>query len=256
MKARRAFGVGGWIALLAGGLTIAFAVVVAVSGVLALTGKATYPMEVGAGPLSTRLSISLPVGLDGRLCQQADVRHQGRRRDCFRSFLHSKDDRADSSDGRVRRQDADVRPTTVRLTGHADLVSTGGWSPMVAGSVGRFLVRLAVISAILLLVWRLLAAAAAGEALSGRTARHLRAIGWLLLASAVLGPALDLFTTPGHLGYNMEGFGGGAHVWLHSAEGYPGAVNLGQVGVGVLILLVAAIFRHGAAIEAERRLTV
>lgn len=253
MTTRRAFRIGGWVALVAGALVAAAAVTTAVVGVLALTGRVSYPVEIDVGPFSTRSTVSMPVGLGADVCQTADITTQNAPRDCFRFFLHED---AESGQDVLRRQDADVRPTSATLSGEVELATTGGWSPLVAATVARSVIGLAVLSGLLLLLWRLLATAAVGEAFSDRTVRHLRGIGGLVIAVSVLEPALDHFTSAGKLGYWMEAFGIAPQLLPGSSAGYPGGVYLGQLALGGLILLVAEVFRHGAAIEAERRLTV
>lgn len=250
---RQAFRIGGWVLLVAGALVAAAAVTTAVIGVLALTGRVNYPVEIEVGPFSTRSTISMPVVLYADVCQTAGINAQNSPRDCFWSFLH---DDAGSGNEVVRRQDADVRPTSATLGGEVELATTGGWSPLVAATVARGVIGLAVLSGLLLLLWRLLATAAAGEAFSNRTVRHLRGIGGLVIAMSVLEPALDHFTSAGQLGYSWEAFGPWPMLLPGGSAGYPGGVDLGQLGLGGLILLVAEVFRHGAAIEAERRLTV
>ncbi|WP_158542921.1 DUF2975 domain-containing protein [Phytoactinopolyspora halophila] len=253
MTTRRAFRIGGWIALVAGTFVAAAAVTTAVVGVLALTGKVTYPADIEVGPFSVQSTISMPVALYADVCESADIRATTSASECFRNFLH---DDLGSTTEQVRRQDADVRPTVAKLRGEVELVSTGGWSPYVAATVTRGVIGLAVLSGLLLLLWRLLTTAAAGEAFSNRTVRHLRAIGGLVIAISVLEPAVNHFTSAMQVGYSMESFGIGPHLTPFSAGVYPDDVNLGQLALGGLILLIAEIFRHGAAIESERRLTV
>lgn len=250
---RRAFWIGGWVALVAGALVAAAAVTTVVIGVLALTGRVTYPVEIEVGPFSTRSTVSMPVVLGADVCRTANIDAQNSPRDCFRFFVH---DDEEAGREQVRRQDADVRPTSATLRGEVELATTGGWSPLVAATVARGVIGLAVLSVLLLLLWRLLATAAAGEAFSNRTVRHLRRIGWLLIAITVLDPALDHFASVFQLGYWTEAFGIAPHLMPVGSAGYPGGVDLGQLALGGLILLVAEVFRHGAAIEAERRLTV
>lgn len=249
----RAFRIGGWVALIAGALVAVAAVTTAVIGVLALSDKVTYPAVYGVGPFSIQSSVSMPVALYGDVCQSADIGTQNTASDCFMSFLH-RDDKSEYED--VRHQDAEVRPTHATLKGEVELATTGGWSPLVAATVARGVIGLAALSAMFLMLWRLLAAAASGEAFSNRTVRHLRGIGGLVIAISVLEPAVNHFTGAMQLGYSMEAFGAAPFLIPASFGVYPDDVNLGQLALGGLILLVAEIFRHGAKIEAERRLTV
>lgn len=247
---RRVFRIGGWVVMVAGALTAAATMMVAVIGVLALTGKVTYPVNIEFGPFSARSTVSMPIALAADVCQRADVTKQETPSDCFRFFVHEDDPKAGNE--RIRRQDADIRPTSATFTGKVELVSTGGWSPLVASSVARRVISLAVLSGVLLMLWRLLAAAAAGDVFSPRAVRWVRGIGWLVIAGGVAAPVLNLFTSASQLGYSMEAFGAGPQLMPLG----PGGVNLVVLALGGLVLLVAEIFRHGATIEAERRLTI
>lgn len=246
---RRVFEVSAWANLVVGALAAAAAAAVVVIGGLALTGKATYPVDVGLGPFSMRHEVTMPVAFGADVCQEASVLEQDAPSNCLRFFLHDNDW---SGSETVRVQDADVRPTSAMLTGTVDLATTGGWNPLVAASVVRSATGLAVISAVLLLLWRLLADAAAGSVFTARAVRRVRGIGWLLIAGSVFEATLNSFTGAAQLGYSIETFGSGAHL----APWGEGGFDLTQVGLGALILLLAEVFRHGAAIEAEHRLTV
>ncbi len=248
--ARRTVRIAEWAALVVGVLTAAMTVTVAVIGVLALTDRVTYPVDLEFGPFSVQSRVSMPVGLTADVCRTADVTEQNRPSECFRFFLHSED--GPGANERIRRQDGDVRPTAVTLRGTAELATRGGWSPLVAASIARTTIGLAVVSGVLLMLWRLLAAAAAGDAFSSRAVRWVRGIGWLVIAGGVAQPVLDLFTGATQLGYSVESFGVGPQLEPLG----PAGLNLAQLGLGVLILIVAEVFRHGAALEAERRLTV
>ncbi|MFT3872833.1 MAG: DUF2975 domain-containing protein [Nocardioides sp.] len=227
------------------GVAAATAVVI---GTLALTGSVTYPVDIRLGPVSIHNEVTMPVAFGADVCQKASVMEQDAPRDCLRLFIHQ-----DGSDYEtVRVQDADVRPTSAMLTGTVELATTGGWSPLVAASVARNAVGLAVISAVLLLLWRLLVNAAAGTVFSDRAVRYVRGIGWLLIVGGVVESTLNLFTSATQLGYSIETFGYGPHL----AQWSEGGLDLTQLALGGLILLLAEVFRHGAAVEAEHRLTV
>lgn len=246
---RRAFQVGGWVALIGGALAAVAAAAVVVIGALALAGKVTYPVDVSLGPFSVQNEVTVPVAFSADVCQKASVREQGVPDDCLRFFMHEDDW---SGSEAVRTQDADVRPTSAELTGTVELATTGGWSQLVAASVARNAADLTVLSATLLLLWRLLASAAAGEVFSARAVRHVRVIGWLLVVGCLFEAALNLFTGAAQLGYSIEAFGSGPLLVPRGESG----LDLTQLALGLLILLLAEVFRHGAAIEAEHRLTV
>lgn len=247
---RRAFWIGGWVALVLGVLTALAAVTVLIIGSLALTGRVTYPVDIGLGPLSLHDEVAIPVSYGADVCQRAgvdDTPEQQILSDCVRFFVHGDDHPAAEA---IRVQDADVRPTTARLTGTVDLATTGGWSALVAVSVARKLIGLTVISGVLLLIWRLLANSAAGHVFSDRAVRYVRGIGWLLILGSLEASLGLLVSTTG--GYTIEMFGWGPHLEPYREPG----IEPAQGALGGLILLLAEAFRHGATVEAERRLTI
>ena len=247
---RRAFSIGGWAALVLGTLAALAAVSVVVIGALALTGRVTYPVDISRGPFSLHDGMSIPVSYGANVCQKADVRdtlEQEALSDCLRFFMHGPE--GTEGDSGLHVQDAEVRPTVARLTGTVELATTGGWSGMVAASVASKAIGLMVISGVLLLLWRLLANSAAGDVFSARAVRYVRGIGWLLIVANLVQVALGQLGKGGH---SIQMFGYGPHL-----EPYVAAeIRPAQIAVGGLILLLAEAFRHGAAVEAERRLTV
>ncbi|MGB7980036.1 MAG: hypothetical protein WCF36_04505 [Candidatus Nanopelagicales bacterium] len=148
---RRAFRIGGWIALVGGALAAVAAATFAVIGCLALIGKVTYPVDMGIGPFSVHVTASMPVALAADVCQTIDLTQDDSPLDCFRFFVH--DD--NGAWGAVRSQDADVQPLAATLTGDVELATTGGWSPLVAAQVTSVVIGLGVLSGMLLLLWRL-----------------------------------------------------------------------------------------------------
>jgi hypothetical protein len=244
---RRAFWIGGWAALVLGALVALVAAAVVVIGALALAGRVTYPVDISVGPFSLHDHLSTPVAARMDVCQQANVVDQQAPSDCLRFFMHGDH----GGDGPVHVQDADVRPTSVSLTGTVDLATTGGWSTLVAASIARKAIGLMVISTVLLLLWRLLANSAAGDFFSARAVRRVRGIGWLLIAGSVVNTALGLVVSSSG-GYEIVQFGAGPYLQRMGEAG----IRPAQLALGALILLLAEMFRHGAAVEAERRLTV
>jgi hypothetical protein len=70
---RKAFWISGWAALMFGALAALAAVMVVVIGTLALTGRVTYPVDIGLGPFSVHDEVSLPVTAYEDICQKASV---------------------------------------------------------------------------------------------------------------------------------------------------------------------------------------
>ncbi|MFC8599741.1 DUF2975 domain-containing protein [Isoptericola sp. NPDC057191] len=257
--ARRMFRIGTWLALAAAVLTAALTVTTAVLGVLALTGPVTYPVDVRLGPLHFRDTVVVRVANVSPVCQTVDLRasdpkHQrGDGSFCYPLFQEGAGQ--DVREGVVH-QDTDVRPTDVLLSGEVQLTTSGGWNSWVAAQVVRKVVVGTVITMWLLLMWRLLAAAAGGDAFTARSVRLLRALGWLTVAAALLAPALDHLTSIYAVQSVHFAQYGPPFLDVVGSRGYPGGINVVQVALGGVVLLVAEIFRHGAAIEDERRLTV
>lgn len=247
---QRAFWIGGWAALVVGALAAVAAAAVVVVGILALAGRVTYPVDIGLGPFSIHNEVSMPVGFGEDVCQSASVRVQEASSDCLKFFVHE----ANWSGGEeaLRVQDADVRPTSATMSGTIELATTGGWSGFVAASVARNAIGLTVISAVLLLLWRLLVSSAAGAVFSARAGTYVRGIGWLLIVGSVAEATLGLLASPTRLGYSFEAFGGGPHLTPMGN----GGINFVQLALGGLVLLLAEVFRHGTAVEDEQRLTV
>ena len=244
----RALRIGGWAALAAGLLAAAAAVTLTVIGILASAGKVTHPVDLDWGPFYLQHQVSLPVAWGGEVCQSADVGDQTSPSECLRFFVHDPDD--SGARGPVREQDADVRPQLATLTGTVELASTGRPSPFVATSAVRDAVALAVVSAGLLILWRLLAGAV-GPASERRTAPLVRALGCLLMAGSLVDAALGLFIAT-QLRYSYETFGPGPH--LSPADGR--GIELGHLALGGLVLLIGELFRRDATAEADDRLTV
>lgn len=67
---RRAFEVGGWVALIGGALAAVAAAAVVVIGALALAGKVTYPVDVSLGPFSVQNEVTVPVAFSADVCQR------------------------------------------------------------------------------------------------------------------------------------------------------------------------------------------
>jgi hypothetical protein len=79
-----------------------------------------------------------------------------------------------------------------------------------------------------------------------------RRIGLLVIAMSLLDPVIDQLTRTDAFGYGMEAKGPGP--MLQPASGT--SLNLGMLGLGVVVILVAEVLRRGAEIEAEQELTV
>lgn len=244
--AHRVLRIGGGVVLAAGVLAAIAAVSVVVIGVLALSGRMAYPVSVGLGPISFSHQVSMPVSFHAAVCQSASVNDHTPADECQRFIVHDADSPPRNQANHLRVQDADVRPTSASLTGTVALTSTGGWSDLVAASVARTAILLAIASAMLVLVSRLLATLTAGAVSHDRSVRRVRAIGGLVIVGGVVDAIFDLFASPSNLGYSTERFGPGPYL----DPGAPGSVDVLPMAVGALLILVAEVFRRGAAVDA------
>jgi hypothetical protein len=248
MRGRKLFRIAGLLALLGMVAAVAAAVLTSTVGVAALTGRISYPYAVDLGPLHAQWRMTLPVAGSGDICQRASVSDQGPA-SCYRFFLHQAQEAGSSA---ARRQDADVRPSEVELTGRADLVTAPGWSPYVAAVVLQETISMLGVAGLLYLLWRILWATAAGDAFTRPTVRRLRLMAVLVLAGALVGPVLGGLTRSDALGYWSESFGV-----------YPGlqpnpdlALSGGQIAIALVLFLVVEVVRHGVVLEDEARATV
>ena len=248
MRGRKVFRIAGWLALLGMAAAVVVAVLTTAVGVAALSGRVSYPYAVAVGPVHAEWRMTLPVAGSGDVCQRASVSDPGPS-ECYRFFLHQSQD-AGSQD--ARRQDADVRPSAVGLTGQADLVTTPGWSPYVAAFVLHEVVTLLGVAGLAYLLWRILWSTAAGDAFTRPTIRRLRLMALLLLAGAFVGPVFGGLSRSDTLGYWSESFG--VSPGLQPRPDL--ALSTGHLAVALVLLLVVEVVRHGAVLEDEARATV
>lgn len=248
VRGRGAFRVAGVLALLGMVAAAAAAVLTSVVGVAALSGRVSYPYSVELGPIHAEWRMTLPVAGSGDVCQRASVSDQGPST-CYRFFLHQA---GDAGSREARRQDADIRPTAVELTGQAELVTAPGWSAYVAAFVLRETVTMLGVAVLLYLLWRILWATAAGDAFTRPTVRRLRLMAVLVLAGALVAPVLSGLARTDVLGYWSESFGV-----------YPGlqprpdlALSASHIVLALVLFLVVEVVRHGAVLEDEARATV
>lgn len=246
---RAGFRVMGWLAL-AGAVASWFAAaLLALSGTLVLAGQTSYPFERSAGPLALTGTVTVPVDLAAPVCVRADASDQLTGTECFRFFLHD-----DEAAGRTaeRAQDADLRPRAAALSGEVDLATDSGWNAYVALRVGGSVLTAVLVALGFQAVRRLLAGAASGTPFTDVAVLSLRRLGILVLLGSLLGPVLDQVSRLDLHGYWTESFG--VAPALRPADDL--GLQVAGLLAGVLLLLLAAVFRHGARLEAEQALTV
>ncbi|MFT4261984.1 MAG: DUF2975 domain-containing protein [Nocardioides sp.] len=235
---------------MASAVSAASAATVLAIGISALAGRTTYPVNVDLGPVHLYQDISAEVSLQEKVCQSASVVEQNGLNDCAPFFIHGSS--RYQNDSATRLQDGNIKPQMATLTGTVALATTGGWSGFVAATVVSEVIKLVLLSVFLLMLWRLLSASATGMVFDERSVRWVRAMGWILIAGAALGAIRSVFIGPLKWGYSIEVFGPGPHL----TPAADGAIDIMQIALGVLVLLLAEVFRRGTAVETENRLTV
>lgn len=182
------------------------------------------------------------------MCREVDIDDYPT--DCYGFLLNNGDDIV--VDGVA--QQGDVVPQTAFLNGPITLDAEPGWNPLIASLFAMDALALLVITLVLFQLWRLVHAAAKGEPFTDHAVRRLRTMGALLLGWELLEPAMWLFLSPKAWDYSTTNYGPGA--WLDVGSMEPGGPDLTVMAFGALLLLLAQVFRRGADLADEHRLTV
>ncbi len=151
-------------------------------------------------------------------------------------------------------QQGDVIPLSANLSGPIRFDAAPGWNPLIASLFVMSTLSLLVVALTLFQLWRLLRSAAQGEPFTDDAVRRLRTMGALLLGWELLEPVMWLFLSPKAWEYGTTSYGPGA--WLELGSMEPGGPNLTVMAFGALLLLLAQVFRRGAELADEQRLTV
>lgn len=243
-------------ALLAWVATLVAAAVVAGVGLAGLAGWSDgFSQRVALVPGTDLVTLDVAptweVVAGGEVCQRFDLRD--RPADCYGFFLRG----AEGTEvvGGVARQ-GDVRGVTAELRGPLLLAADPGWDPLIASLFLMRVLALLVVAVVLFQLWRMLRAAAAGEPFTDHVVRRLRVMGGVLVGWEVLEPVLWLFLSPKAWGYGSTSYGPGATADLQLGSMEPGGPQLTVIAFGVLLLLLAQVFRRGAELVDEQRLTV
>ncbi|WP_240917307.1 DUF2975 domain-containing protein [Nocardioides sp. HDW12B] len=238
----------GWVgALLA-------AVVTAGVGVAGLAGWSDsfvqrVDLSGGLGLVELDVAPTWEAGGVREICAEVDLRDYPT--ECLGFILD--DGSGDSQVGGVVRQ-GDVVPQSIELRGPLVLDAEPGWNALLASLFAMQVLALLVVTVTLFQLWRLLRTAARGEPFTGEAVRRLRTMGALLLGWELVEPVLWLFLSPKAWDYNEGGFGPTGWLQLGSME--PGGPSLTVMAFGALLLLLAQVFRRGADLADEQRLTV
>jgi hypothetical protein len=248
---QKAFAVASWLAFVAWVVTALIALLVAALGAIGLTGWGTYryQVDVPVPGLSLHLSFhpSWGVSQGGDVCDP--VRLNGTDKQCYGIVLFQGEPR---QDGDVLLQ-GDVRPDHAALSGRLFLDAEPGWNSLMASLYGMQVLALLVLAFLLAQLWLLLRAASRGQGFSGPMVRRLRIIAWTMVGWEFLEPLLWLFFSPKANGYDAVMIGA-MRLDLGSME--PGGPSWTVVFFGLLLVLLAELFRHGADLAEEQKLTV
>lgn len=238
----------GWVA------TLLAAVVTAGVGAAGLAGWSDsfvqrVDLSGGLGLVEIDVAPTWEAGGVREVCAEVDVRDYPA--ECLGFVLQDGSTQA-TVDGVFRQ--GDVVPQSIELTGPLVLDAAPGWNPLLASLFGMQVLALLVVAATLFQLWRLLRTSARGEPFTAEAVRRLRTMGALLLGWELLEPVLWLFLSPKAWDYSEAGIGPTGWLQLGSME--PGGPSLTVMAFGALLLLLAQVFRRGAELADEQRLTV
>lgn len=241
----------GWIATLVAG------VVTAAVGVAGLVGWSDsfvqrIDLTAGLGLVTVDVAPTWQAGGAWEICREVDIVDYPT--DCLAFVLSDRSAEAGGGvvDGIARQ--GDVVPQSVRLSGPLVLDAAPGWNPLMASLLAMTLLSILVVAATLYQLWRLLRAASQGEPFTDQAVRRLRTMGALLLGWELLEPVLWLFLSPKAWDYAESGYGPTGWLQLGSME--PGGPQLTVMAFGALLLVLAEVFKRGAELADEQRLTV
>jgi hypothetical protein len=248
---QKAFAVASWLAFVAWVVTALIALLVATLGAVGLTGWGTYRyhVDVPVPGLSLHLGFqpSWGVSQGGDVCEPVRLGAPGAQ--CYDIVLIQGEPR---QDGDVLLQ-GDARPDYAALSGRLFLDAEPGWNSLMASLYGMQVLALLVLAFLLAQLWLLLRAASHGQGFSGPMVRRLRIIAWTMVGWEFLEPLLWLFFSPKANGYDAVMIGP-MPLDLGSME--PGGPSWTVISFGLLLALLAELFRHGADLAEEQKLTV
>jgi hypothetical protein len=248
---QKAFHLASGFALVAWAATALVALLVATFGAIGLTGWGDYRYQVDV-PVPG-LSLHLGFQPSWGVSQGADVcdpvRLNGTDKHCYGIVLFQGEPRR-AGDALLH---GDVRPDYADMSGRLFLDAKPGWNPLMASLYGMQVLALLVLTFLLAQLWLLLRAASCGQGFSGPMVRRLRIIAWTMVGWEFLEPLLWLFFSPKANGYDAV-MTDAIPLNLGSME--PGGPNWTVVSFGLLLVLLAELFRHGADLAEEQKLTV
>ena len=254
MRTRRpkAFQLASGVALVAWMATTLMALVVATWGVIGLAGAGPYRhhVQVPLPGLSVHVGFQPSWGVSqaGEVCDRVDLVNPAQ--GCYNIVLHKGEQELS---GHVWRQ-GDVRPVSAALSGRLLLDAEPGWNSLMASLYGMQVLSLLLLAFLLAQLWLLLRAVSRGPEFSRLMVRRLRIIAWTMIGWEFVEPFLWLFFSPKANDYSEVQIGPGPSLSLGSME--PGGPSWTIILFGLLLVLLAELFRHGADLAEEQELTV
>lgn len=252
MRRRKAFRVAGGFALVAWLGTALVALLVATFGAIGLAGWGDYRYQVGVPVPGLSLDLgfqpSWGVSQGGDVCDPVHLNDPAT--GCYNIVLFQGEQQLD---GDVWLQ-GDVRPVDAALSGRLFLDAEPGWNSLMASLYGMQTLALLVLAFLLAQLWLLLRAASGGQGFSAVMVRRLRIIAWTMVGWEFLEPLLWLFFSPKANDYAAAVIGPGPQLSLGSMQ--PGGPSWTVISFGLLLALLAELFRHGADLAEEQKLTV
>jgi len=219
-----------------------------------LTGWSDYTYRISLVPGTHLLDMSYQPSWELRafteVCPRINLDNP--QRDCENVLFHAHEPRQDPP---FLLPDDDIRAVSAHLEGRLFFDAEPGWNPLVASLYGMTVLSLLVLAFQLSQLWLLLRAVSRDAPFTDQVVRRLRVIGLTLIAWELLEPFLWLFLSPKAWEYGLIIVGArGMGLDLGSME--PGGPQLTLVALGVLLLLLAQVFRRGVRLEQDQRLTV
>jgi hypothetical protein len=252
MRRRQAFRVASGFALVAWLGTALVALLVATFGAIGLAGWGDYRYQVRVPVPGLSLDLgfqpSWGVSQGGDVCDPVHLNDPAT--GCYNIVLFQGEQQLD---GDVWLQ-GNVRPDDAALSGRLFLDAEPGWNSLMASLYGMQMLALLVLAFLLAQLWLLLRAASGGQGFSAVMVRRLRIIAWTMVGWEFLEPLLWLFFSPKANDYAAAVIGPGPQLSLGSMQ--PGGPSWTVISFGLLLALLAELFRHGADLAEEQKLTV
>lgn len=147
----------------------------------------------------------------------------------------------------------DVRAVKAEFSGQLVLDADDGWEPLLVSIMVMRAIGILVIAFVLYQLWRILRSAAGGEPFAEGLVRRLRWMGGVLVGWEITEPVAWLFLSPKAFDFHGTSYG---PVPFGLGPMEPGGPSVVVIVFGLLLVLLASVFKYGAHLADEQRLTV